>query len=72
MTNSFTPCLQLVSDKINLELGLVGISMLCVVHPRPEAFSNTDIQPQQRCRLSSFHRTFIPPVEALGAAVSEG
>lgn len=79
MTNSCTPCLQLVFDKINLELGLVvGISTLCVVQPRPEAFSNTDIQPEQRCRLSSFHLTFIPLVDALGGEprqkhlVSEG
>lgn len=41
------PCLHLVSDKINLDLGFVGMSMLRVVHPRLEAFRNAGIQLEQ-------------------------
>lgn len=57
------PCLRLVSDKINLELGFVGISLLCVVHPRPEAFRNAQIELEQTRKLSAFHPTFIPSVK---------
>lgn len=46
MRNSCTPCLLLVSDKIDLELGFfVGISTFCVAHPRPGALRNAGIQP---------------------------
>lgn len=57
------PCLRLVSDKMNLELGFIGISTLCVVQPRSEVFRNTKIQLEQTCELSAFHPTFIPLVK---------
>lgn len=64
------PCLHLVSDKINLELGFIGISMLCVVYPRPEVFRNAEIQLEQTCELSAFHPTFIPSVKTLRVGVA--
>lgn len=57
------PCLHLVSDKMNLVLGFVGISMLCVVHPRREAFRNVGTQLEQSCELPAFHPAFIPSLK---------
>lgn len=53
------PSLLLVSERIIVEFGLVGILRLCANNPRPEALKMQRCI-QSKCKVFVFHLTFIP------------